>query len=61
MGAGLQRVCKTYGSMVIQGKKYVWDYVADKAVPESEMPFGSDRHAASERARCEYLRSGFNQ
>ena len=49
--AGLARIAKMYGGIVINGKKYVWDYVADKAVPESEMPFGSDRHKASEKAK----------
>ena len=31
--------------------KYVWDYVADKAVPESEMMPGTERWAASERKK----------
>jgi hypothetical protein len=30
--------------------RYVWDYVADEPVLESEMPFGSERHKLSERA-----------
>lgn len=45
---GLARMCKAYGSMVINGKTMVWDYVADKAVPEAEMPEGSDRWRASQ-------------
>lgn len=54
--AGLARICKMYGSMVVKGndgKKitWVWDYANDKPVPESEMPFGSERHKASERAK----------
>lgn len=54
--SGLARICKAYGAMVINGKRYVWDYVADEAVPESEMPFGSERHKASERERAELMR-----
>ena len=49
--AGLARIAKMYGGMVINGEKYVWDYLADKAVPESEMPFGSERHKESERTK----------
>lgn len=53
---GLARICKLYGAMTITGKdgksvKYVWDYAADKAVPEDEMPFGSERWKVSERTR----------
>ena len=49
--AGLARIAKLYGSIVVNGEKFVWDYIADKAVPEAEMPFGSERHKFSERAR----------
>ena len=48
---GLAKIARAFGGITINGKKYVWDYVADKAVPEEEMPFGSERHAASERRR----------
>ena len=55
MGRGLQRICRAYGGIVIHTEKgrikYVWDYVANEAVPESEMPVGSERWKASERAR----------
>jgi hypothetical protein len=44
-------ICKMYGGMTVNGEKFVWDYAADEAVPESEMPVGSERHAQSERAR----------
>lgn len=57
MGGGFQRIAKLYGSIVILGEKFVWDYVADEAVPESEMKFGSERHAASERKRAELIRA----
>lgn len=56
MGQGLQRITKLYGSIEVQGKRFVWDYVADEAVPEAEMPVGSERHAASEKARWERVR-----
>lgn len=49
--SGLARLCKLYGEMKINSVRYVWDYVVDKAVPESEMPFGSERHKLSEQAR----------
>jgi hypothetical protein len=37
MGLGLQRVCKIYGGMVIQGERWVWDYARDIPVLASEM------------------------
>ena len=49
--SGLARIAKVYGGMVVNGKRYVWDYAQDKAVPESEMPICSERHKASERAK----------
>ena len=54
--AGLARICFYYGSMKVNDLTYVYDYVADKPVLDSEMPFGSERHAASERKRAELLR-----
>lgn len=51
MGEGLQRVCKLIGGLRINGKLFVWDYAADVAVPEDEMPHGSERWKASERAK----------
>lgn len=48
---GLARLCKEFGSIRVNGTLMVWDYVAGKAVPESEMPLGSERYKASERAR----------
>lgn len=53
--AGLRRICKAMGGMTItaNGKTvhYVWDYVADEPVRCEEMPVGSERHKASERAK----------
>lgn len=52
---GLLRICKAHGGMRVTARgvtvHYVYDYVADKAVPDSEMLPGSDRWAASERKR----------
>ena len=52
---GLRRICKAYGGMTVSsgGKTihHVWDYANDEPVPDTEMPFGSDRHKASEKAR----------
>ena len=38
--AGLARICKLYGAMVINGQRFVWDYATDRAVPEHEMTAG---------------------
>ncbi len=54
---GLARLCKAYGGMKINGESWVWDYVADTAVPEREMPHGSERRKASERKRYAALRA----
>lgn len=52
---GLARICKLYGGMKVTAQSktvnYVWDYVADEAVPDTEMPVGSERWQASERKR----------
>lgn len=54
--AGLRNLCKLYGGMTIKGNdgvtiRYVWDYAADEPVPDTEMPLGSERWRASERAK----------
>ena len=48
---GLERVCKLYGRMKCGEVMMVWDYAADKAVPESDMKPGSERWQQSERTR----------
>ncbi len=53
--AGLRRIAKAYGGMVVNGVRYVWDYVADEPVRESEMPAGGERWKASERAKWAHL------
>lgn len=49
--AGLARIAKMYGGMTVNGKKYLWDYAQNKAVPAEEMPLGSHRLILSEKAR----------
>ena len=66
MGGGLARICKLYGRMKATGADgksimWVWDFVADKAVHESEMPEGSDRWKASERARWTAVREAMDR
>lgn len=51
MGAGLQKIAKMYGGIVINGQRFVWDYVAEEAVPEAEMPSGGERWKKSERVK----------
>lgn len=48
---GIARIAKMFGGITINGKKYVWDYAQNKAVPKEEMPPGSERHRLSERAK----------
>jgi len=48
---GLQRIARGYGAVVIQGKRFVWDYVTEGVVPAAEMKPGSARWVASERAK----------
>jgi hypothetical protein len=48
---GLQKLCRTHGRMKVGDTMMVWDYVAEKAVPEKEMPPGSKRWRASERRK----------
>ena len=55
--SGLQKVCKMFGRVVVQGKVHLWDYAREEAVPAAQMKKGSARRAASEKARAEWLRS----
>lgn len=54
--AGLARIARMYGGMVINGVNYVWDYVNEEAVPEKEMPKGSERWQASEKRKYELIK-----
>lgn len=54
--AGLARVLKAYGLMTVIGNdgrkvEWAWDYAADEPVDSAEMPIGSERWKASERAK----------
>lgn len=61
MGKGLQNVCKLHGEIRIQGRLWVWDYVADRAVPADELRENSERWYASQKARAEWLKSAQQQ
>lgn len=50
---GLEKVCKLYGRIKSGPVMMVWDYARELAVNEKEMPAGSMRWQASERARHE--------
>ncbi len=58
---GIRNICKLYGQMRIQGRLWLWDYVADEPVPAKEMPHGSERRKASDKARAELMRSALPQ
>lgn len=54
---GLAKICKMFGRMKINGRMFVWDYAADKAVPEDEMKVGSPRWKVSEQLRVSSMRN----
>lgn len=61
--AGLQRVLKLYGSIVVKGNDgksvtWVWDYANDKARLKSEMT--KIEFGASEKAKWESIKSQLN-
>lgn len=49
--AGLAELCKQFGSMTINGERWLWNYAENRAVPEKDMPKGSERRKASDRAK----------
>lgn len=54
--SGLRKLCKLYGRVTAKSSdgttiKYVWDYAIDGPVAEEQMPVGSARWEASEKAR----------
>lgn len=55
--SGLAKIARMYGGMTINGVHYVWDYVAEEAVPEKEMKKDPERWKASERKRFELLKA----
>lgn len=52
---GIRNLCKLHGHITIQGRLWVWDYVANQPVPKQKMRRGSERWKASEKARAEWL------
>ena len=56
--AGLARICKMYGSIIINGERWVWDYAKDEAVLESELVADKERFAASEKAKWKLMKEG---
>ena len=55
--SGLQRLCKLYGRMKCGDTMMVWDYAANKALPESQMKIGSERWKSSERTKYSELQT----
>lgn len=55
--AGLKRILKSHGQLQVNHVLYVWDYANNVGVKESEMPTGSDRWKASEKAKWDAVRA----
>lgn len=53
--AGLKNILKMYGKTTVNGVVWLYDYANDEAVKESDMPQGSERHKASEKAKYEQV------
>jgi hypothetical protein len=47
--SGIRHICKQFGSVVINGKKWVWDYANDRPRVKSEM--SKEEIKASKQAR----------
>lgn len=47
--AGLRNLCRLHGSMIIQGKKFIWDFANEEPVEAYLMT--KERLAASEKAK----------
>ena len=58
--AGLKRLLKGFGRMKMGDVVWVYDYANEEAVKESEMPTGSERWKASEKAKYESLANNVN-
>lgn len=57
---GLRRLCRLYGSIKIGDARHVWDYALDEPALEKDMPVGSERWKASEKARAELIKREIN-
>ncbi len=55
--SGLQKVCRSIGSMRIGGVLWLWDYAAEDPCKATEMKQGSERWLASERAKWDKIRN----
>lgn len=38
---GIQKICRSFGAVKVNGKTMVWDYKKESAVPQSDLPDGS--------------------
>lgn len=57
---GVARICRMYGGMKAVGSdgktiNWVWDYAAETAVTDKEMPRGSARWKAPERRKAKLI------
>ena len=57
--SGLQRICKMYGRMKIQGVMWFWDYARDIAV--LELVADKERYTASEKAKYAIMKQQYEQ
>jgi len=48
---GLQRICRQFGSVKLNGVVHVWDYAKECAIPEAEMKADKERLEKSEQAK----------
>ena len=56
----LRRMYQTRAVLEVDGVRWVWDFAAQEAVAEADMPEGSARFEASERARYQHFREQFD-
>lgn len=53
--AGLRKILKLYGRMKVGDILWLWDYAREEPVKASDMPNGSERWKASEKAKWMHL------
>ena len=58
--AGLRNICRMHGAIIASDGtttvKHVWDYANECPVNEKDMPVGSQRWRASEKAKWEEIK-----
>lgn len=64
--AGLARICRLYGRIEVHDGKggkqlWVWDYVKEEPVIAQDMPTGSERWKASEKAKWGQIKEAMEQ